>query len=195
MQKGFTPHHFAINLSSRTETSANKFVLRQSGAGFTLVELLVVIGVIVSVSGIVLGNWKAGDEELLLQRSAHQLAQDIRGASEMAMSARDFQGAIPQGGYGIFFRQNNDTYYIIYADTNGNERYNAADGVVQTADLPPGIYIKNISKNNLSINFKPPNPTIRIDGSSEAAVTLALRSDPGKTRTIRVNLVGLIEVE
>jgi hypothetical protein len=66
---------------------------------------------------------------------------------------------------------------------------------VENISLEQGVIIQSISQNNLSINFKPPSPTITIDGLSLAAITLALQQDPTKTKVVQVNSVGLIEVQ
>lgn len=164
--------------------------------GFTLVELLVVSGIVIFLSGIVLVNYRAGDEDFRLQRSAHKLAQDIRRAGEMAMSAREFQGSFPEGGYGVQVKLSENTSYILYADKNGNETFDGQDGEVERIFFEKGVFIKSLSKNNLSVNFRPPQPKIAIiGGSSSASITLALKSDPAKTRIIEVNAAGLIEVE
>ncbi len=174
--------------------------------GFTLTELLVVTGVMIALSLAVLVNWKGSGQEFALQRSANKLAQDLRKASNMAMSAKEFQGSVPLGGYGIFLKVRDHYYildYILYADTNpvgGNQAYEAGDGQVETIYEEQGVYIQDIFSSSLSINFKPPSPTIRIvkaDGTelAQATIILALQSDPTKTKTIRVNTAGLITVE
>lgn len=164
--------------------------------GFTLTELLVVAGIIFLMLGIVLANWRSGPSELLLQRSAHKLAQDIRRAGEMAMSAREFQGAVPQGGYGIHFNfPSENTSYILYADLNGNENYDGSDGIVETLFFEKGVFLKSLTQNNLSINFRPPSPKISLDGLSAASITLFLQSDQTQIKIVNVNSAGLIEVE
>jgi hypothetical protein len=52
----------------------------------------------------------------------------------------------------------------------------------------------------LSVNFKPPGPTINIkteagDSSSNATITLSLKSDPSKIKIIKINAAGLAGVE
>lgn len=166
--------------------------------GFTLIELLVVLGIIIFLSSIVFINYRGAGKDLSLQRSAHKLTQDIRKAGELAMSAREFQGQVPKGGYGIHLKfPSETTSYILYADKNGNEKFDSemTDGLVETIFFEEGVFIQSISDNNLSINFKPPNPKVKIKGLSTAIITLSLQSDPSKTKTVKVNLAGLVEVE
>ncbi len=168
--------------------------------GFTLVEILVAISIIVFLSVTILASYPKYSQQLALSRSAHKLSQDIRRASEMAMSAKEFQGTVPQGGYGIYLKLSWGNFYKLYADTNGNEKYDAADGEVETIYLEKGIILQDISPSSLSINFKPPNPTIKMktdDGedSSTATITLSLDSDSTKIKKVKVNAVGLTEIE
>lgn len=118
----------------------------------------------------------------------------------MAMSAKEFQGVIPSGGYGIYLKLSWGNFYKLYADTNGNEKYDGADGEVETIYLEKGVILQDISPSSLSINFKPPNPTIKIKtdsggDSNTATITLSLESDSTKTKKVKVNAVGLTEIE
>jgi len=105
--------------------------------GFTLVELAVVIFIILLLTAVTLPNYRSGEKRLALQRSANKLAQDIRRVQGMAMSAEEFHGIVPEGGYGIRVRDKHGSppiyTYFLYADCNNNEVY---DGViVDAADL------------------------------------------------------------
>jgi len=175
--------------------------------GFTLIELLVVISIILIISGVVLINYRPGQEQLALQRAASKLASDIRRAQAMAMEAREFQGTVPPG-YGVILdRDWNTQEYRLYADTNGeNEFFNPPDSIVETIDLESGVVIKEIclslvcTYSSVSINFKPPDPKVNIrfnTGSSgpETIITLSLTADPSRTKTITVNEAGRIEVD
>jgi len=169
--------------------------------GFTLIELIVVTSIIILLSVIVFPNYRGIERQFALQRSAHKLAQDIRRAGEMAMSTKEFQGKVP-AGYGIYLKQG-EKDYLLYADTNppgGNEKYDGEDDKIETINLEKGVYIQNISPSSLSINFKPPIPTIKIkkeggQDSTTAVITLSLESDSTKTKIIKVNSAGLIDVE
>jgi len=171
--------------------------------GFTLVELLVVMAIIVVISTIALVNYRVGEKSFSLDESAVLLAQNLRRAQEMALSSKEFQGSVPRGGYGVYLQTDND-FYIIFADCDNNQQYslgNACNGFPETVEqvvlskrgkissLFSGSYLSAIN-----IVFIPPNPTIVISGSgSEAVIKLCLKDDSSMTRTIRVNKAGLIE--
>ena len=179
--------------------------------GFTLLELITIVAIITTLSLIVLTNYRQGEQQFALQRSAHKLAQDIRAVQEMAMSGQECQICSPPvvpAGYGIFLQVSSYNQYIIYADTQpseGNQFYTSADQTIETITLESGVIIQDISTppKEVGINFMPPDPIINIrfpsGGESEetniAVITLALRADNTKTKTITVNKAGLIDID
>ena len=168
----------------------------KSGTGFTIIELLVVMAIIVIVSGLVLANWRGGEKQYALQRAANKLAQDIRRVEEFAMSARAFQGQIPKGGYGIYFKISEKDHYILFADLNGNNHYDSgSDGLVEDIKIEKEVQISQLSASPLHITFTPPDPTVTIKPNALLAqITLAIQTDPTKTKTIQVNKAGLVYI-
>jgi prepilin-type N-terminal cleavage/methylation domain-containing protein len=171
--------------------------------GFTLIELLTVLAIIFTLTSISFPFYRIAQKQYILESAAQKFVQDIRRAQEMAISARicgPCGNKVPPG-YGIYLQQGNTSYFI-YADTNpaqGNEIYDGGDVIVETISFESGVFIKNVSPSSLSINFKPPDPKMRIGDSSqslnEVSIVLSLSIDTSKTKTIKVNKAGLIYVE
>ena len=168
--------------------------------GFTLVETLLVMLLVLVFTGLTLANYKSGGKTLALQRSANQLAQSIRSAEQKAMSSAKCEecgGEIPKGGYGVFLFQDDD-FYILYADINDDGVYDVND--TQIGDdifLEKGVYVNDVPEAAVSINFKGPEPLITIsDGSDKTTIELALKNTiPLKKIAVEVNAAGLIEVK
>jgi len=186
--------------------------------GFTILELLVIIGIMGIMSAFFIPNYRQGGRQLALDRAAHELTRELRRAQEMAMSAKEHPvtGLVPPG-YGIHFDRisgggNYDIY--LYADTNGsgNERYTAGEELEKINKDDEGIYlerevkIKDVvtglssSPDKTSINFSPPDPITKVqngvgDNYQVVTITLALKADETKTKVIMVNIVGLIDAE
>lgn len=164
----------------------------------TLVEMLVVLTIISILTLIVVPNYKSGNSQLALQRSANKFSQDIRQAEEMAFSGKKYQDYAPPG-YGIYLEENK-TSYSLYVDANKNEKYDDGEAVSQL-NLEKGVYIKSVSSVNkkASINFRPPDPVVNLDisptGQDSITIVLALESDQTKTRNIIANKIGLIYVQ
>jgi prepilin-type N-terminal cleavage/methylation domain-containing protein len=168
--------------------------------GFTLIELLVVIFIISLLTSVSFLYYRSGEKNFLLLRSAFKFAQDIRRTEEMAISIRECCGGIIPPAYGIYLKAG-DEYYLLYADTNpagGNEKYNDGDTQIEKIYFEKGVYIKSVSPSPLSINFKPPDPKVRIGNGveqNEVSIIIALKDDPTKTKVVKVNKFGLIYVE
>ncbi len=174
--------------------------------GFTLVEILIVMSIILILLVVIFSGYSAGRKGLALQRSAHKLAQDLRRAQEMAMSAAEFREKVPGGGYGIYFTPDNNERYYLYADTSpipyGDQEYTPGEdaGPIEIIILEKDIYISDIPQNSLSINFSPPDPTTTITGTgdgTEATITLCIKGSNclGQTKKVKVNKSGLIYIE
>jgi len=181
------------------------FKFLNKNRGFSLTELIIVISIIGILSVITFPNYRSTQQRLALQRSASKLAQDIRRSQEMAMSMKELPTGLP-GGYGIYINKNDsdcpdDDCYHIYADINDDEQYDLGEKV-ETIFLEKEVYIEDFvpSSNNFSINFKPPDPTVKMKNdagtdSDAVTITVALKIDSSKTKTIKVNEAGLIYVE
>lgn len=103
----FLPPQFLLPICQRKKK--NRSFQFKNGGGFSLIELMVVVTIIVIITLIIIPNYRQISSQFALERSAHKLAQDIRRAAEMAMSARELPGSGPQPkGYGVFFSTGSD---------------------------------------------------------------------------------------
>ena len=163
--------------------------------GFTLIEITVVSGIIILLAGIVLANYRAGEKQFALRRSAHKLAQDLRTAQEMAMSSRKFGGTFPAGGYGIHFQEGSGAY-ILFADSNDSDVYDEGEEV-QELSLEKGIKISGLSPDSpLDITFFPPDPFITINRTADnKSAGISLSFTDGQSITININIAGLIDID
>jgi len=188
----------------------SRVIIKKNSKGFTLTELLVVMVIVIILTAAILVDYRNSGQQFALQRSAHKLAQDIRRAGQMAMSAQECCGGIVPPGYGIWLEQGTSSS-TLYADTspsgNPDEFYKSPpsnDDIIEIINLEKDVIVQKIDTpdpdgevDSISINFKPPSPTIMIkyrENKKVNEVTVTLTSG-GNTKTIRVNAVGLVEVE
>lgn len=187
-----------------------------SSKGFTLLELLVIVGIIATLSLVSLSNYRTGEDKFALQRSANKLAEDLRATENKAMMGNStpatFGSIFPDGGYGLYFEAGTSTY-TLFSDCNNNAEYEASGAAIscasstistpfpeaiETLTLEPNVLISNVSPaSSFSVTFFPPDPTIKITGAdsqsySQAVITLSLY---GETKTITINTVGLIDID
>ena len=178
----------------------------ENGAGFTFIEMLIVMAIIFVLVAIPLINYKLGQKELALQRAASKLVQDIRRMEEMAMAVEKASGCFYQSGpnqgqprfndykyaFGIHFEKNNQSY-IFFADCDASNKY---QNPTIDADIPldsPDMNLVKIYRvynpdqsqpdkfNKADIVFAPPDPTV----SSKLI-------DPGEENAYRISIeIGL----
>ncbi len=181
-------------------------------SGITLIEILVVIFIIVLFSSILVNDFPKIRRQFALTRVAYKMAQDLRRAQDMGLSGQQLKDAggnvISIKSYGIYinFSSLGNKKYIIYADIDNNQQYASdTDSIIETIDFSqtdPGIVIKTITNpedvQQIDINFKPPNPTIKITNLSSgvrAQIIFALESNLSTMKTTSVNTSGLIETK
>lgn len=186
--------------------------------GFTLLEIVVVISIVAIFSILIITNYHGGGRELSLLRSTHKLAQDLRVAQEMAMSSRKFHELVPEGGYGVYFEKDQNSY-ILFADCNNNGEYDNSyicpdcsvepcvessfTEKVEEIFLEEGINVSEISVffggpslSSISVSFLPPDPTviIRHNEIDELSAYINL-SYNGRERVVSINNIGSIDID
>jgi Tfp pilus assembly protein FimT len=170
--------------------------------GFTLIELMVVIGIFMMVFGFTYGGLRNNRRLGEFRLTADQVASDIRKVQTMALagiSAEDLGNV----SYGIYFNINQPNSYLIFKD-DGNKVYEAGiDETIQTVTFPQDISLSAVEPalptNDLAIVFSPPQPTTYINGGiieNTATITLIRSNLPTKQGIITINRVtGRITAE
>ena len=166
----------------------------KSGAGITLVEILVVIFIIALFSSILVADFPEIKRQFALTRAVHKMSQDLRRVQDMGLSGqkiKDNEGNdISVKSYGLYIDINNPSLgnkkYIIYADINEDQKYDVSgnicgeqltfqDCIIETIDfsqIESAVFIDRIENTAdgsgawIDINFKPPNPTVTITNLS-----------------------------
>lgn len=164
-------------------------------SGFSIIEMMVVMGIIGILSVLILANYRVNQKKYALTMATQQLVSDLRKAQNMAISGSGISAA-GYSGYGIH-AENNSVSYIIFGDKNNNRRYDGSDGVVQVFSLPANIKIVSVSpsSNGLDVAFVPPGPATYVNNNSAVGIsaTFTLQTDDGSaTKIINVTTAGLI---
>jgi prepilin-type N-terminal cleavage/methylation domain-containing protein len=184
--------------------------------GFTLIELIVAIGVVAIIAGITLGSRQNYSRAVNLNNVAHEIALSIRQAQTYGVSSRgsDIGDDISKFSHGIEFDTDAPQQFILYRNTNGNNGYQPDDDLIETYQLPERMEIVAIcetlasdqtcasgSRNDIVIMFSRPNPDAafyRANGGpslsrSQAAIVIA--DEDGSRQTIITRSSGFISVE
>jgi len=136
--------------------------------GYTLVELLVVLGVTALLSGLLLIYSREGERVSIIMRTRAQVVSDINWAKNLAITSQAWNGQ-KTCGYGVYFDVNNNRY-IIFADLSSDcgssthIRGQADTEDVEIIGVPQKFQKFNLFSSNVGqIFFLPPNPTIYFD--------------------------------
>jgi prepilin-type N-terminal cleavage/methylation domain-containing protein len=185
--------------------------------GFTLVELMVTVGIFVMITGLLIAKYGNFNNGILLTNLAYDVALTIRTAQAYGLNVQskptdtlsfssDFDGI-----YGVHFEKNT-TSFILFADKNGDGIYDPAKEHVSTTNIKGGSKISEVcaasrascvSRASIDITFKRPEPVAIIKGTSAEGVTeknnsyaeVTVSSRDGVTKVITVSSIGQIAVK
>ena len=182
--------------------------------GFTLVEMLVVLGIVLLITMIILVKNQQFTNTLLLNSLAYDVALSVRQAQVYGLGAREAEEASGEfdQGYGIFFDSAVPTTYILYADIDGSENYDPDDDtIIDTYSLRNRYTIdrfcvtdgavESCSNDNdieeASVLFMRPDPDAIITsdtGSGHDSIEIWVRAPNNTERSISIESTGQISV-
>ena len=167
--------------------------------GFTVVEMLVVLSIIGTITGIVVFNVGSQQRNLALLRSAQNLSLNLRRVENFALSSKTFKTSGVPCGWGIHFSGAGSTNYIIFADkainANCSDRdfTRAVDGSedLENINIDMQITFSSFSGGLSDVIFSPPEPTV-VFVPNQTTATIVLVNKSGTTKTININKTGFI---
>ncbi|MEK7631223.1 MAG: type II secretion system protein [Patescibacteria group bacterium] len=153
---------------------------------FTLIELIVSIGIISLISAVVFFNFPQFNQTVHLNRSARELTIALREAQARAIAVTPLtDGTIPDN-YGVFVEQTSTTDinggYVIFSDLDGDLKYDTPDPLVCTGECIKritftnnikitGIDVGGTSYAGFHVFYRRPDPIVVI--SDQGAVCIA----------------------
>lgn len=172
--------------------------------GFTLIETLVVLSILMLMTSMLVLYNRTGERQILLLREKARLISVIFRAKSLALNT--FIEDEPACGYGVHIGPSagsGQAGYFIFRDKAINCRVSdrvysdASDEIVAGSEvrLDPGI--KFGQADIVDIVFVPPNPTVFLNGGQgmrEGTIALA-SSDNASQVTIIINNAGQISAE
>jgi len=167
--------------------------------GITLIEMLVVLAIISTISGIVIFNIGLERQNSALLRSSQKLSLDFRRVQNYAISSKVFKTLGIPCGWGIHFNNIGSNNYIVFADLAANQNCSDRDFTraingsedFEIATLDAGITVNNLSGGLSDVVFVPPDPTV-IFVPDQASISITLINRDGATRFININKTGFI---
>jgi prepilin-type N-terminal cleavage/methylation domain-containing protein len=171
--------------------------------GFTLIEMLVTLGIITALSAMILVYSRKSESVSNLIREGNHIAFEIRRAQNQAMlMLQQDSGSEKICGWGIYIDTNTPEQFLLFKDlceegtSKGNEKYNDGEEVEIISLLKRvEIFYSNVS----SITFIPPEPRVKfepnLDDGDNASIQIQLKNQPGTYYEIQVSKAGQISKE
>lgn len=182
--------------------------MRRSSAseGFTLVELLVSISIIGVITGMMMANFRGGQQSAEVRLASDILVGQIRAVQTSALTGRlvaicgggaddlavcekgkdppvacsdgDCQRRVPSG-YGIRFSSVDPASYLLFFDTDGDRRYDAGE------ELSSSPYVSTTAVrfggsdagDPLDLVFTPPFGKMFVNGSASGSPVVSVTLD------------------
>ena len=194
---------------------------KKSQAGFTLVELMVSITIMVIILGVVVVNFNNFDSSVVLTNLAFDIGLSIREAQSYGINVKG-QSQTFSYPYGVHFDTTNFTKYTIFVDVNGPDANGKfGDGIwnqdnasekIKTYTIKPGFKILSIctlsgitedcvNPTSADITFVRPNPDAKIITSNGASsvsaieIKIAAIKSPTIIKTITIGTTGQISIK
>lgn len=169
--------------------------------GFSLTELVVVIGIVGVLSTVIISRYNNFDSAILLRNLAYDVALAVREAQALGVSVRGESGTFTTA-YGMHFEIG--ATYTLFRDTDDDGAFDSGEEVMSQT-IREGGRISDLcgnsacGKSKMDITFKRPNPDAQIvtvpATSGLTSATIEVASREGATRTVRVWPTGQISVE
>ncbi len=184
---------------------------------FTLIEMIVSLGVIMFVSVIFIANYRGANRRTDLIMTAQSLVSDLHAAQNNSLGLVKYGSLVPAGGWGLSFDKVSGTY-TIFADLNEPQtigylemdpqseadkalgsREVSFSGEIQIGEIKIFNGTNEVTTDKLNITFLPPDPITNIFNATTkatgTAATIELKEmGSDSSKKVRINFLGLIEV-
>ena len=177
--------------------------------GFTIIEMLVVIGILSVLTSFVFINHRSSEAILSFEREAGHMLEGIRKTRDYAIASWYPQEGFLEGlgdedvfhgGYGIRFEKNSRNY-LLFADLEDERGFDENSIILEERELDEGVGVDNIKisgtdEDYLDIVYRPPDLFIFFNGydameNNLTAVITLISKEEGHTKDIKINPYGV----
>ncbi len=176
-------------------------------SGFSLIEMLVVIGISVMMTTLLLINMRSSTDHVELEGEAYKIATLAREAQTYAISTKTFGETLTYKSVGVYFVKGSNNV-IFFGETDPNGKYDTNDTIISTKNLTllSGYTISSICANattcspsldNASVAYLRPFVSASIAGNGvtgKSSITITLTSPKQNARQIQLWTTGQVSV-
>ncbi|MHB1316871.1 MAG: pilus assembly FimT family protein [Minisyncoccota bacterium] len=149
--------------------------------GFTLIELVVVAGIMSAIMLLITFNSRTFNEGLVLQTASSEVSLAMRQAQSFGISIKQSNNGVNSFDkpYGIVFDLQNQTNYFIYSDTNNNFKYDGTSGCSGSDECREKNNIRGATKvNRVCAKYTSNSSLTCFNGSARYLVLTYVRPNP-----------------
>ncbi|MDP3052145.1 MAG: hypothetical protein Q8N42_01420 [bacterium] len=189
-------------------------VTLRSKGGFTVVELIIVLAIMVTITSLILANYPGFNERLAVRGASEDIASNIRLAQAYGLGVKESSPDLFPG-YGVYFQSAITNSYVLFADIPPYDGTYQESEKIKDLAIQTGVQIYDLCANvkqtppgtcglaSLTAFYKRPTPIVSLKGEQTIGGTVVPASDieikirgaRGTTKTIVVWLSGQISVE
>ena len=166
----------------------------KNSAGFTLVELIVVVTMTIMLTSIILVNFRPLREQQEINLATQDMISKIREVQNYVLSGRTLPVVDEAArSYQIIFTSDFSSYAINYVISTGTT-------TLEVVNLPQNMKVQQVflgvtPKANISVRIESPFGKISVDGvSSQVGEIRLVQTSSGRTKTITIDPIsGRIE--
>jgi len=181
-QRGFTPHQICDMEYYTFFKEKTKLANQRFGAGFTLVEILVVVGIIVLFLGMSIPQLRSFQQVSYVENTGKEAIAVLRLAQSKTLAS---EGALQ---YGVYFDTTaTPNQYTLFQGSSYNTRDIAKDEIE--------VLKKTIEISAVSLGGGNEVVFLRLTGQANAQGTITFRqiADPTRTTTVSILSSGAVE--
>lgn len=181
----------------------------RAGAGFTMVEVVIMFAIVAIVASIVLVSFPSISGNINVQRTAQRFALSLRQAQSQALAVRVVEGQsgpVVPTAVGVYLTTTLPTTYIFFADMNLNRRYDSgSDIIIESVVMERGVRLIELldessgSQSVVNIVFTTPTAEATIYNASgsigQSARARFQAVSGGLVRSVVARTSGQIAVE
>jgi|GEM_PF-287790 len=198
----------------------NKKNLSLNRAGFTLLEMITSMALIVIITTVFIANYRSNNKRTDLIMTAQKLVADIHAAQNNTLGLVKYGDEVPAGGWGVNFNKANSNQYVVFADLDrppsnepgqiwpadaGYMKYNAStEGLVsqgaRVVNLPEGISIHSMTTgtgnvtqlSEVNVSFLPPDPKTNIFNGTATSTVMTVSLKEARDGSIKTIKVNFL---
>lgn len=173
-----------------------KTIFNKNSLGFTLVEIMVVLAIVVLLSALILSGYSEGRSRLAVERTVEGFLSDLHRARQRGFFGVGYEVAgdvVGSDGHGIRIIMG-DNYYVLYIKNSEDietDRIYIEDFVVFES-----ISISNNNRNSVKMFFEK-GGGFKVNGNpnEEVKIVFSAKDDNSIKRTVVINNNGVATID